>query len=97
MGFTAVLSTGQCRTGNIVLAMPGSPSSRSSEDSMKKKAKKTQQQMLALVQQRVPDFPEARKHAIAMAAVDVLSEPRHKDKPPMHAVKLAIARSYRHP
>lgn len=55
----------------------------------------TQAQMLAIVEQRVPHFPHARKSAIATAALAVLQEPMHKGKPLLHAVKMAIARSYR--
>lgn len=63
----------------------------------KAKKKKTQQEMLALVQQRVPDFTPDRQSAIAKAAIGVLSEPRHKGRSHLHGVKMAIARSYRHP
>ena len=57
----------------------------------------THEQVLALVRKRVAHFTEVRQNAVATAALDVIREPRHIDKPLMHAVKVAIARSYRHP
>jgi hypothetical protein len=59
-------------------------------------ANPTHQQMLALVQKRVPHFTMDRKGAIATTAIAVHNEPRHKKKSLMHAVKVAIARSYKH-
>lgn len=55
----------------------------------------TYEEMLALVEQRVPDFPADRKSTIATAALAVLGESMQKDRSPMDAVKVAVARSYR--
>lgn len=57
----------------------------------------THAQMLALVMKRVPHFAADRQSTIASEALVVLTEPRHKDHPHTHAVKMAVARSYRHP
>ncbi len=62
----------------------------------RRSATPTQEQMLALVEKRVPHLTTAQKSALATAALAVLGEPLHKGKPLMHAVKMAVARSYRH-
>lgn len=55
----------------------------------------TPEEMLALVEQRVPEFSTEQKSFLARAAIAVLAEPSCKGKPPMYAVKVAIARLYR--
>lgn len=55
------------------------------------------QDMRKLVHDRVPHLSEAKKAELAAKAITILQEPRHKDRPKMHAAKMAIARSYRRP
>jgi len=57
----------------------------------------THAQMLSVVDQRVPSWPLHKKSKIAWMALGVLKEPKHAGKPWMHAVKMAVARSYKSP
>jgi hypothetical protein len=57
----------------------------------------THEQAIVIVKARVPHYTVDRQNAVATAALGVLTEPKHRGKPLLHAVKTAIARSYRHP
>ena len=59
----------------------------------KRSSTPTQEQMLVLVEKRVPWFSADKKSELATAALGIMNEPKHKGRPPLHAVKVAVARA----